>query len=61
MWIGAWLESSGHGRPFRNSFLLLVANIALVVRPGVPSSVLAPSSDARSQEPLVYGVVLILR
>ena len=28
--------------------LLLVASLLLVVRPGAPSSVLAPSSDARS-------------
>ena len=28
--------------------LLLVAGMLLVVRPGAPSSVLAPSSDARS-------------
>ena len=31
-----------------NSFLLLVVRMLLVVRPGAPSSVLAPSSDARS-------------
>ena len=29
-----------------SSFLLLVAFLLLVVRPGAPSSVLAPSSDA---------------
>ena len=35
---------SGGNHP--SSFLLLVARMLLVVRPGAPSSVLAPSSDA---------------
>ena len=34
-----------HGHPTRSSFLLLEASLFLVVRPGAPSSILAPNSD----------------
>ena len=39
--------------------LPLVASLLLVVRPGAPSSVLAPSSKARS--PLVASLLLVVR
>ena len=41
------LQPTGDGLQ-SSSFLLLVASLLPVVRPGAPSSILAPSSDARS-------------
>ena len=55
--LGLFLNLSGFGLEMAEctlarsnhrieAFLLLVASLLLVVRPGAPSSVLAPSSDA---------------
>ena len=43
-----WVEEAAPEATFKRGSLLLVAFLLLVVRPGAPSSILAPSSTARS-------------